>query len=703
MILQGGCRDRMAEMEDNSIDAIVCDPPYGLSKEPDIVEVLTHWLNGDDYTTTGGGFMGKTWDSFVPGPATWRECYRVLKPGGYLLAMASSRTSDLMGISIRLAGFITHPIIGWAFGSGFPKATNLSKMIDKHRRRDYVKAAIGLGLSIPGNSLHDWTKAEHAPGDKWWDEFKRFLSPEDWGRIEREVIGKDDKGKAIFGSCDGEYDITTPATDAARQWDGWYYGRQSLKPALEPICVAQKPPDGRMVDNVLRWGCGAMNIDASRIGTDTTRGDRYNNRPPGGGGGSVHQGKMDVPWDAPSGRWPANLILGHAPGCVRRGEKRVKVNDKEHNRNNYNRDSICYGKYNPSVTKGYADSDGMETVADWLCQEGCPVRLISEQSGHLKSGDKKPHKQNLKSGVQFMTCKQTVNSFKGDEGTAARFFLQIPPDPDPIFYCAKSSKSERNNGLDGTCTVKLIPDDDLIDRSCRKDANMAAVQLLQKVTSESTVKWGIGESGESITALCRRGSLSTILTEINKIIESRILNLLMLSLTSESMPDALSSMEPGGNHVENVESLNQWILNITGGKMELARGVANVALIMLSKTSESANWRDLSNIHSTVKPLKLMRYLVRLVTPPGGVVLDPFAGSGTTLIAAKEEGFNFIGIELEPEYIEIAEARLAAAERPPATLEDFAPCTVAGLRKDTAGICTLSGPSDHTIRFSTFQ
>ena len=77
------------------------------------------------------------------------------------------------------------------------------------------------------------------------------------------------------------------------------------------------------------------------------------------------------------------------------------------------------------------------------------------------------------------------------------------------------------------------------------------------------------------------------------------------------------------------------------------------------------------NHHPTVKPLKLMRYLVRLVTPPGGTVLDPFAGSGTTLIAAKEEGFNFIGIELEPEYVEIAEARLAAADRPPATLEGF--------------------------------
>ena len=145
----------------------------------------------------------------------------------------------------------------------------------------------------------------------------------------------------------------------------------------------------------------------------------------------------------------------------------------------------------------------------------------------------------------------------GDEGTAARFFLQIAPDP--LFYCAKASRAERNRGLEGMPT----------------------------------------------------------------------------------------------REAKTTEGLNS-------PEMRAARG-------------RQAKETTRQNHHPTVKPLKLMRYLVRLVTPPGGTVLDPFAGSGTTLIAAKEEGFNFIGIELEPEYVEIAEARLAAAERPPATPEDFAP------------------------------
>ena len=112
---------------DNSIDAVVTDPPYGLSKQPDMNEVLRHWLNGDDYVHTGGGFMGKTWDSFVPGPSIWKEVFRVLKPGGHLLAFFGTRTYDLGTLAIRLAGFEIRDQIDWVYGSGFPKSLDVSK------------------------------------------------------------------------------------------------------------------------------------------------------------------------------------------------------------------------------------------------------------------------------------------------------------------------------------------------------------------------------------------------------------------------------------------------------------------------------------------------------------------------------------------------------------------------------------------------
>ena len=127
MILVGDCRETLRLLPSRSIDAVVTDPPYGLSKEPDAAEVLRHWLAGDDYTHTGGGFMGKSWDSFVPGPTVWREVFRVLKPGGHVLCFAGTRTQDLMGMALRLAGFEIRDAIAWAYGTGFPKSHDVSK------------------------------------------------------------------------------------------------------------------------------------------------------------------------------------------------------------------------------------------------------------------------------------------------------------------------------------------------------------------------------------------------------------------------------------------------------------------------------------------------------------------------------------------------------------------------------------------------
>jgi DNA modification methylase len=130
----GDCLDVLAGLPDSSVHAVVCDPPYGLSDttSAQVADTLVKWVTGDrGYVPGGRGFMGKTWDGFVPPPAVWDECLRVLVPGGHLLTFAGTRTADLMSIGLRLAGFDIRETLVWAYGQGFPKNLDVGKAIDK--------------------------------------------------------------------------------------------------------------------------------------------------------------------------------------------------------------------------------------------------------------------------------------------------------------------------------------------------------------------------------------------------------------------------------------------------------------------------------------------------------------------------------------------------------------------------------------------
>ena len=265
-VIHGDCLEELKKIDDNSVDAVVTDPPYGLSntKPAQVADVLAAWVTGDTVSVPAkrGGFMGKDWDSFVPPPAVWEECMRVLKPGGHMAVFAGARTQDLMGLSIRLAGFEIRDTLGWVYGSGFPKSMDISKAIDK------MKGA------------------------------------------KREVVGKNPNHRAISGvGYEGIYqggntgaeDVTAPATPEAARWDGW---GTALKPAIEPIILARKPLDGTVANNVLAHGVGGLNIDACRVATGDTL--------------SIGSGKPAFASDFsgsnpgtqnPAGRFPANVLL----------------------------------------------------------------------------------------------------------------------------------------------------------------------------------------------------------------------------------------------------------------------------------------------------------------------------------------------------------------------------------------------------------
>ena len=427
-LIHGDCLDKLKELEDNSVDSIVTDPPYGLSAAP------------NSGKTSKGGFMGKAWDKTVPSVEVWQECLRVLKPGGHLLCFAGTRTHHRMAVNIEDAGFEIRDMIAWVYGSGFPKSHNVSKAIDK---------IVGAEGQIVGKG-----KAGSA-----FNKVKGFGS------------GVTTKG----GIATTEWNVTAPATDEAKDWEGW---RTALKPALEPITVARKPFKGSVAENVLKYGTGAINIDDCRV----KAGDNLVHPATQRTDNAISDKGLGVGVQSePAGRFPANLI-----------------------------------------------HDGSEEVVELFPDTGKSSggRTIKRSGGSYVGGNGDNVKEWSNEDPGY-----------GDSGSAARFF-----------YCAKATKTDRNEGLDG---------------------------FDKKVTR--------GDDGQPY-------GMNT-----NK----------FRADGSERKP-----VEPKSNH------------------------------------------------HPTVKPTALMRYLVRLVTPPNGTVLDPFMGSGSTGKACVYEGFGFIGIDLEEEYIDIARARI---------------------------------------------
>lgn len=245
--------DMLECIERNSIDSIVTDPPYELN------------------------FMNKGWDNsgIAFQSDTWKKCYEVLKPGGYLLAFGGSRTFHRIAVAIEDAGFEIRDTIMWLYGSGFPKSMNLGKSVES-------KLTTGSANTQEFKNLKG-TKVQSG----------------DWGL---------NKNNEFYGARPSDYsadkhDRTVDVdyqTEEGRQWDGW---GTALKPAFEPIIVARKPCVGSITDNVLKYGVGGINIDECRIGTEEIRtngGAKFPN---------LYGTYNKCVESTHNGRFPANVIL----------------------------------------------------------------------------------------------------------------------------------------------------------------------------------------------------------------------------------------------------------------------------------------------------------------------------------------------------------------------------------------------------------
>jgi site-specific DNA-methyltransferase (adenine-specific) len=342
-----------------------------------------------------------------------------------------------MAVAIEDAGFEIRDQIMWIYGSGFPKSHNISKTLDKNAG---VEVKVGKAFKVAG-----------------------------------EYGGRDLRDPEIQG--DSRDEMRHDAVSAeAKQWQGW---GTALKPAHEPIVVARKPLIGTVAANVLTYGTGGLNIDASRVGSEIVS---THHAPKGTfAGGEPNRGSDTSTYQNHTGRWPANVIHDGSDEVVELFPTNAGG-----------------GHWAKTKVTGYGEFGG-------------------GKSEYFGQGE------------------------KDGKGSAARFF-----------YCAKASKRDRNEGLDGF----------------------------------------------------------------------------------ENKRPAYESHRPNYENTKGIET--PFAGTGRGGK-------------------------DFKNFHPTVKPTELMRYLCRLVTPPGGIVLDPFMGSGSTGKGAMYEGFEFVGIELTDEYLPIAKARIEFA------------------------------------------
>lgn len=349
-IYQGDSFEVLDTLEEKSIDAIVTDPPYGLTS------ITKRFGKEDSAPTKKGkdgsfarlskGFMGKTWDGtgIEYNVEFWKKCFKVLKPGGYLLSFGGTRTFHRITCAIEDAGFEIRDTLMWLYGSGFPKSQNIGLAIDKKNGVESkvvgkIRGASSTGKNLAGNDT--------------------FVAKNQYE--------------------DGTHDIKI----AQNEYAG--YGT-CLKPAYEPIIMARKPVEGTVADNMLKYGVGAINIDECRVGNETVS---IHNAPKGTfAGGERERGSDTNSYRDSQGRFPANVITD--------GSDEVKANMP--NTNGGNRNNFATRKEDSSSYGGKAGTINTRNEYD---DEGSACRYF-----YCAKASKKDRDEGLEEFNEFYTLKE---------------------------------------------------------------------------------------------------------------------------------------------------------------------------------------------------------------------------------------------------------------------------------------------------------
>lgn len=547
-VLNADCLAALRDMPDASVDAVVTDPPYGLSNTTpaQVADTITRWVSGDrEYLPSARGFMGHEWDGFVPPVAVWDECLRVLKPGGHLLAFAGSRTHDLMTLGIRLAGFEIRDSVAWLYGSGFSKAGLLGN-------KKGVKWCECGGNALPYDHASNTdlprlrNNVHPSPVPRREGEDPGLLSP-----VQREAAGRgmEEARTQGPGVVDGGVAGIVPAEDDRRP-----------EPSLE----------GRLVH---RTGQGVP--DDPQAGAPSREGERVC------GGASARDGGDD-----------------RASGHVARGGA------------------------------SHQPRQGGQPTGE---PEAVPGSHVALDDGALRGRAECPR------------CGGLDPAYRGFSPALKPAFEPVTLARKPLTGTVAANVQEHGTGA---LNVDACRVGDGSESQGVRSADEASAERRYAASGGTNFAATPGPRGGSPSG---RWPANVVLDES----QAAELDRQSGARKSSGVYDGDGS-RAGGHRATNFDGGHRpnTMYADTGGASRF---------MYVAKAPKSERPVVDGTAHPTVKPLALMRWLVRMVTPPGGVVLDPFAGSGTTLEAAMLEGFNVTGIEREADYLPLIQARIDRA------------------------------------------
>ena len=633
-LILGDCLEKLKELEDNSVDSIVTDPPYGIS------------------------FMGKKWDYDVPQVEVWQECLRVLKPGGHALVACGTRTQHRMAVNLEDGGFEIRDIVAWIYGSGFPKSLNIGKAIDKGLGRRTVSAE---KLKIRLNQLREnkgYTKTAmnkvcgfeasnffrtdnhlidiFPKGDKW-TKIKEVLGEskeiEDeiqglYEEAEREVIGKRTTNLTVMqniggDNTSGEIEITKGNS----KYEGW---GTALKPAMELWTLCRKPLEEKTIaSNVLKWGTGGINIEKSRVPTqdDEARKQKILS------GEVVCNAFCDKHKSYPSSLFD---ILSFS---------RLQLYDF------YQHIFSELGSYNNSYTNLLHNLEELD-YKNYKQLLGVPYDcgLLAGRAN------------------EYVHAYQEVLNSQDDCPTLSRLY-------DVFVRCQKVSDQDVFP-LSNDVQVDILHFLSSKENNQLNDNNPLLVFVLALVAYSLLVNNNLHNHYTTCKNKSKgRFPANIILDGSDEVVEgfpasksTQARGVTRQPRTTGVWDGENNGLQNGSTEIEGYNdsgSASRFFYCAKSSKAERNKGLEGFDEIKVSdgrdKEADNAFQRGKTmrvNSHPTVKPVRLMQYLCRLITTKGGTILDPYMGSGSTGIGAKLENFKFIGIEMEEDYVKIAEARI---------------------------------------------